>query len=130
MRYRLLGAGVVLLGIVACGGVNGVSGLPPDGTNPDPYPYATWGRIHVAVNTIGDIAPGTEYTVSISNGRKTLLEPNDSVTFQTTRTGLHEVALNGIPRWCVVNDGDYRQIQVHQSETVPVQFSITCANGL
>jgi len=118
-------ATLTLVGGLACGGVNGDASNIRDPNDPGIDPPDGPGFIQVTVATANP-APNTSYTVTISNGQKQTAGPNTTLTFTTIRAGTHEISLSSVPAGCVVAGDNPIVVDVHQSEHVNVEFSITC----
>jgi hypothetical protein len=111
--------------VLGCNGrPNGTAGPNDDDGDGGGSPGGS-GRIEVTVAVTAS-PPGASYVVTISNGQKRTVGPNETAAFTTSRTGTHEVAISSVPSACTLAEQNPQIITVHQSETVAVGFSITC----
>ena len=115
---------LLLLLLSACNGrPNGT--LDPVDHN-EPPSTEGFGRIQVTV--VGGSA-GAGYIVTISNGQKRTVGPNETATFTTVRTGTHEIAIAGVPSYCTLAEQNPQVITLRRSETISVGFSVACTSG-
>jgi hypothetical protein len=123
-RVSMLAA-LTMAGGLACSGVNGDANNIRDPNGPGIETPDGPGFIQVTVATANPAA-GMSYTVTISNGQKQTAGPNATLNFTTIRAGTHEISLSSVPAGCVVAGDNPIVVNVHQSEHVNVEFSITC----
>jgi hypothetical protein len=85
------------------------------------------GRIEVVVTLTGAVAEPTDLALILDQRFRVALSGSGSAVFERVKGGPHRVTLVGVDARCGVRPGLERELVIAESDTIQVEFEITCS---
>jgi dipeptidyl aminopeptidase/acylaminoacyl peptidase len=86
------------------------------------------GRIEVVVTLTGAVAEPTDLALILDQRFRVALSGSGSAVFERVKGGPHRVTLVGVDARCGVRPGLERELVIAESDTIQVEFEITCSS--